>query len=108
MAALNIGEDGEHTLSLAILSLARQKLGDIYDQYKADRFRSFTSAELQRLAYALERLDLDRDSVEVLRIGVERDPESRPLRFQLARTLSNLGQYEAAEEQYTILLKDRY
>jgi cellulose synthase/poly-beta-1,6-N-acetylglucosamine synthase-like glycosyltransferase/tetratricopeptide (TPR) repeat protein len=62
---------------------------------------------LTRLAWVLRRVkELDR-AVAALEQALERDPESRPIRLQLAEVLYEKGAYAQAEKHFQVLLKTK-
>ena len=59
----------------------------IYKQYKDLNYQAFNTADLIQLAYALRRLDMAPDAVDVLKFALKKQPTSRVIRLRLAQTL---------------------
>jgi tetratricopeptide (TPR) repeat protein len=64
-------------------------------------------AILSRLAYTLSRLKEPAKAVELLERALELDPDSRPIRQQLAEALTDAGRYDEAEKHYRVLLQKK-
>ncbi|QDU61651.1 Cellulose synthase 1 [Planctomycetes bacterium Pan216] len=64
-----------------------------------------TATELARLAWVLQRLKLKPLSAKLCERALQVDPNDRDLRLQYANLLHDIGDFKAADEQYSILLK---
>lgn len=85
----------------------RQTMGNVYLRFQENDFHSLDKSGFERLGDALRQLEMFDEARLALDQAVAEYPEARRLRFLLAQTLGNLGRYEDAEAQYTILLATR-
>lgn len=85
----------------------RERMVDVYRQYRERGFPGTDATGLVRLGNALRRLDMLEEARATLNYAVGKYPKDRRLRFDLAQTLGSLGRYDDAEAQYRILLATR-
>jgi tetratricopeptide (TPR) repeat protein len=87
--------------------VVRRTMGDVYHQYRESSFHGMDATGFERLGDALRQLDMFEEARVALSYAIDKYPQIRRLRFDLAQTLGSLGRYDDAEAQYTILLATR-